>query len=119
MGAGREVLNGNGLQVPLLVENFRVECALDLDSPGRTQTIVSPNNSSDYKTNYSASLNPLSSNARSDDIFQFPPSKKIKLNDNLNYPQSSTTQKIIDSNFPYDNTNRPQLPINRPISSVS
>jgi hypothetical protein len=60
----------------------------------------------------------LISDARSDDISQCPPSKKIKLNDKLDYPQSSTA-RIIGSNFPYDNINRPQLPINLPISSVS
>ncbi len=89
-----------------------------LKYPATSTKRISSNNSSDYKINYSASSNSLISDARSDDIFQFPPSKKIKLNDKLDYPQSSTA-RIIDSNFSYDNTNRPQLPINRPISSVS
>jgi hypothetical protein len=40
----------------------------------------------------------LISDARSDDICQFPPSKKIKLNDKLDSPQSSTV-RIIGSNF--------------------
>jgi hypothetical protein len=69
-----------------------------LKYPTTSTKRISPNNSSDYKINYSASSNSLISDARSDNIFQFPPSKKIKLNDKLDYPQSSTA-RIIDSNF--------------------
>jgi hypothetical protein len=57
-------------------------------------------------------------NNSSDGMFQFPPSKEIKLNNELDYPQS-LTGRITGNNFPYDNTSRRQLPINLPNSSVS
>ncbi|CAF3936932.1 unnamed protein product, partial [Rotaria sp. Silwood1] len=88
-----------------------------LKYPATSTKRISPNKSSDYKINYSSSSNSLISDARSDDIFQFPPSKKIKLNDKLDYPQSSIA-RIIGSNFQDDNTNRFQSPINLPSSST-
>jgi len=71
------------------------------NNPSTSTKRISPNNSSDYKINYSASSNSLIFDARSDDIFQFLPSKKIKLNDKLNYSQSSTTRIPRSSNPNY------------------
>jgi acyl transferase domain-containing protein len=114
MAAGREVLQGGGVQVPLTVENLAVQAALELEKPCNVQTVVTSAHSEEgikyeisihrqvaadqadkWKRHSHATFNPSTKIPESVDINVEEIKRHLNLNDNVGKAYSAIAEMGI------------------------